>query len=150
MNKFIILVLVSLSALPAIAKNTVAENFIENVKKAADTNGEISTSVNVICPAPSASGVLLLTHADYEYGKSKGVYDFKNTSDTPLNLKSITAKTKDDDLMSDDVIGWEFGFIMPGGQFFITILQSGKAIAGVNKNGTTGITEINCKVSSSH
>ncbi|OSN04231.1 hypothetical protein AU510_12320 [Lonsdalea britannica] len=57
----------------------------------------------------------------------------------------MSPKIKDDDFLSGVVIGFDFGFVLPGGQFFLTIMKNGSVKAGINKNGQSGITEIPCK-----
>lgn len=126
------------------AKSTIAESFVFDVKKATESDGDIHKSVDVSCPAPSASGTFLLTKATYDYGKSMGVYVFKNGPNAKLDW--IGAKNKGDDFSSEEIVGFEFGFTMPNGQFFLTINKNGKIKAGVNVNGTSGVKEISCKL----
>jgi hypothetical protein len=118
------------------AQSTDADSFVSDVKKAAETD--------VSCPAPSASGTFLLTKATYDFGKSMGVYVFKNGPNAKLDW--IGAKNKGDDFSSEEIVGFEFGFTMPNGQFFLTINKNGKIKAGVNVNGTSGVKEISCKL----
>lgn len=145
MTKTVMALIIAAISFPVFAKNSLTDEFVRDIKSAIESNGEISSSIDIVCPAQSASGKVLVTHADYEYGKSKGVFVFKNTDSIPAAMTSITPIFPGDDLDSPVINGWEFGFKMPSGQLFVTILKSGNVKAGVNKNGTSGVTEINCK-----
>ncbi|MBJ8670240.1 hypothetical protein I5373_02685 [Citrobacter koseri] len=147
MTKAALAFVIMVFSLPALAKQTLTDDFVKEIETAINSTGEVSTSVDIDCPAKSASGKVLVTHVDYEYGKSKGVFVFKDTNDTPAEMTSIIPVYPDDDLDSETINGWDFVFKMPNGQFFITVMKNGKTKAGVNKNGTSGITEINCKAS---
>lgn len=128
------------------AANSLATNFVDTVKNAADGNGELSEAIDILCPAKSASGRIFITHADYDYGKSKGVFIFKNTADIPANMMSIATQFHNDDLNSDLVDGYEFGFKIPKGQFFVTLMKNGNVTVGLNADGESEITEVKCKV----
>lgn len=146
--KLRILIVMALSVLsfsaPAKVKN-YTETFVKEVKKAADSDGQLTKQMVIDCPAPSASGTFLITKASYDVGNSLGVYVFKNGQGPDARLNWIASKFKDDDFTSDEIVGFEFGFTMPKAQFFITIMNSGVVKAGVNKNGTSGVEEITCK-----
>lgn len=147
MNRFFLLVIVSLLSFSINAKTSKpAESFVSEVKKAIESDGKIQQSIEVSCPAPSASGTFLLTKATYDFGKSLGVYVFKEGEGPDAKLDWIGAKTKGDDFSSDEIEGFEFGFIMPNGQFFLNVNKFGKVKAGVNINGTSGVKEISCKL----
>lgn len=126
-------------------ENPYTANFVNEVKKAADSNGQLSEQIVIECPAPSASGTFLITKATYDFGKSLGVYVFKGGKGPDAKLDWIGAKFKNGSLSSDVIVGYDFGFTMPNGQFFITVMQNGKVKAGVNQNGTSGVKEIACK-----
>ncbi|HEN5012686.1 MULTISPECIES: hypothetical protein [Enterobacterales] len=145
--KKIAAIILSLFSATSLAKdNSFTTNFVNEVQKAADGSGQLSEQVVVECPSPSASGTFLITHATYDFGKSLGVYVFKGGAGPDARLSWIGAKFKNDDLSSNVIVGYDFGFTLPGGQFFLTVMKSGKIKAGVNKNGTSGVKEINCKV----
>lgn len=74
------------------------------------------------------------------------MFVFKNTDDTPAEMKSIIPIYPNNDIMSDIISGWDFGFIIRGGQFFVKVMKNGEVKAGINKNGTSGVTEVKCKV----
>lgn len=61
-------------------------------------------------------------------------------------MTSIVTVSPDDNFMSEEIIGMSYIFKMPSGQFFVDILKNGKARAGVNKNGESGIKWIDCKI----
>ncbi|EMH2076183.1 hypothetical protein REO92_004729 [Citrobacter freundii] len=147
MKKNILLaVVISAVALSAHAKeNKYTANFVNEVKSAADGNGQLSEKIIIECPAPSASGTFLITKATYDFSGNLGSYTFKNGQGPDAKLSWIGAKFKGDDLLSDEVVGFDFGFTMPHGQFFITVMKNGVVKAGINKNGTSGIQEIICK-----
>lgn len=147
MNRCLLIVLISLISFSTTAKTiSPAELFVSEVKRAIESDGNIQKSIDVSCPAPSASGTFLLTKATYDFGKSLGVYVFKEGKGPDAKLDWIGAKTKGDDFSSDEIEGFEFGFTMPNGQFFLKVNKFGKVKAGVNVNGTSGIKEINCKL----
>lgn len=146
MKKITAIVLSLFSAVSLAKDNSFTTNFVNEVQKAADGVGQLSEQIVVECPSPSASGTFLITHATYDFGKSLGVYVFKGGTGPDAKLNWIGAKFKNDDLSSDVIIGYDFGFTLPGGQFFLTVMKNGKIKAGVNKNGTSGVKEINCKV----
>jgi opacity protein-like surface antigen len=128
------------------AQSSQALNFINSIQSAADGDEVLSESVFIECPAKSGSGQLLVTKASYDYGKSKGAFIFKNTDDSPAIMTHLSAVLHDDDLNSDKVDGFEFGFKIHGGQFFVTVLNDGIAKVGVNANGKSGVDEVTCKV----
>lgn len=146
MNKTLVAACVMALSFPVFAKETPTQAFVNDIEKAINSNGDVSTSLDITCPAQSASGKIVVTYADYSYGKSKGVFVFKNTADTPAEMKGITPIHPNDDIMSDVISGWDFSFVIPGGQFFVTVKKNGDVKAGINKNGTSGVTEIKCKV----
>lgn len=144
-NVLIVLAL-SVVAFTSYAKeNQYTKNFVTEVKRAADGDGNLSEQIVIDCPSPSASGTFLITKATYDAGNNLGVYVFKNGQGPDARLNWIATKFKDDDFTSDKVVGFEFGFTMPKAQFFITVMTSGTIKAGVNKNGTSGVEEITCK-----
>lgn len=147
MKKNILLALViSAVVFSAYAKeNKYTANFVNEVKKAADGDGQLSEKIIIECPAPSASGAFLITKATYDFNGSLGAYTFKNGQGPDAKLSWIGARFKGDDLLSDVVVGFDFGFTIPHGQFFITVMKDGVVKAGINKNGTSGIQEITCK-----
>lgn len=146
MNKVIIALVISIFSLPAFSKeNAVTSSFVHAVKNAAEGNGQLSEQIKIDCPSPSASGTFLITKATYDFGKNLGVYVFSGGNGPDAKLDWIGAKFKNDDLSSDVIVGYDFGFTMPNGQFFITVMNSGLVKAGVNKNGTSGVQEITCK-----
>lgn len=150
MIKMLLALSFSIFAFSTLAKsNPVAEAFVSDVKRAAETDGVIHKSIDIVCPAPSASGTLLLTKATYDFGKSQGAYVFKEERGPNAKLDWIGAKTKGDDFSSEEIEGYEFGFTMPNGQFFLTVNKTGKIKAGVNVNGTSGVKEVSCKLASS-
>jgi hypothetical protein len=144
-NILMVLALTSLAFSAQAKENKYTENFVNEVKTAADGDGKLSEQIAIECPAPSASGTFLITKASYEVGSNLGVYIFKSGQGPDAKLNWIATKSKDDNFMSDEVDGLEFGFTMPNAQFFITIMNSGIVKAGINKNGTSGIEEITCK-----
>lgn len=146
MKKVIIGVMIFCLSYSAFARSELASNFIEKVKIAANGDGVISEAIDIKCPTKSASGRLLITKASYDYGSSKGAFIFSNTDDAPAILMSITTQFHNDDFSSDKVDGYEFGFKMHGGQLFVTVMKDGKASAGVNVNGTSGVAKVKCKV----
>lgn len=146
MNKTLIVACVMVLSFPVLAKKSPSADFVNEIEKAINSTGEVSTSLDITCPAQSASGRVLVTHADYTYGMSKGVFVFKNTDDIPAEMKSITPIHPNNDITSDVISGWDFGFIIRGGQFFVTVMKNGVVKVGINKNGTTDITEVKCKV----
>ncbi|MCP1440482.1 hypothetical protein J3D56_003918 [Erwinia persicina] len=147
MQKLLATLLATTFVFSAYAKeNSYTANFVNEVKKAADSDGQLSEQLVIECPVPSASGTFLITKATYDFSNNLGVYVFKNGQGHDAKLDWIGAKTKGDDLSSDEVVGFDFGLTMPGGQFFITVMKNGKVKVGVNKNGTSGVKEITCKV----
>lgn len=146
MKRIIIGAVLSCITSLALAKNDIAYRFIENVKSAADGDEVLSENVTIDCPAKSGSGRILITKASYEYGNSKGAFIFKNPNDSEAIMTSLATKLHNDDFTSDEVDGFEFGFKMPSGQFFVTVMKDGNATVGANVNGTSGVTEIKCKV----
>lgn len=149
MIKLLLTLVFAIISFSTIAKNNpITEAFVADVKRAAETDGAIQKSIDIVCPAPSASGTFLLTEANYEFGKSKGTYVFDEGKGPNAKLDWIGAKTQDDDFSSEELDGYEFGFTMPNGQFFLTVNKTGKIKAGVNVNGTSGVKEVNCKLSS--
>ncbi|WP_336702561.1 hypothetical protein [Pantoea dispersa] len=147
MNRFFMLLIIFLVSFSATAKaSKPAESFVHEVKEAIESDGTIQQSIEVSCPAPSASGTFFLTKATYDFGKSLGVYVFKEGKVPNAKLDWIGAKTKGDDFSSDEIEGFEFGFTMPNGQFFLKVNKFGKVKAGVNVNGTSGVKEISCKL----
>lgn len=146
MQKIIFALVISVLSFSSLAKdNAVTSGFVSAVKNAAEGNGELSEQIKIECPAPSASGTFLITKATYDFGKNLGVYVFSEGKGPDAKLDWIGAKFKGDDLSSDVIVGYDFGFTMPNGQFFITVMNSGMVKAGVNKNGTSGVQEIKCK-----
>lgn len=146
MNKTLVAACVMVLSFPVFAKKSPTIDFVNDIETAINSTGEVSTSLDITCPAQSASGRVLVTHADYTYGMSKGVFVFKNTDDIPAEMKSIIPIHPDNDIMSDVISGWDFGFKIRGGQFFVTVMKNGEVKAGINKNGTSGVTEVKCKV----
>lgn len=142
------LILMLLLAVPQItlAKTNIASDFVKSVQKAADSDGIVSASVDIDCPASSASGKVLITKASYEFEKSVGAFIFKNSNDTPAIITSLSTESPNGDFTSNEIIGMSFIFKMSGGQFFVDIFKNGKARAGVNKNGTSGIVWVDCKI----
>jgi hypothetical protein len=147
----ILLTIISMSsAFPLLAKDDkLAANFINEIKKSADNESELNERVVVNCSAPSASGMFWITKASYDFGKSIGVYVFKGETNQDAKLDWIALKFKNDDLSSELITGTDFGFIIPGGQFFLTIMKNGKVTAGISNNKKPGIKEVECKISSS-
>lgn len=146
MKRILVALIATAFVLSAQAKeNSYTANFVNEVKKAADSDGQLSEQIVIECPAPSASGTFLITKATYDFGKSLGVYVFKEGKGPDAKLDWIGAKFKNASLSSDVIVGYDFGFTMPNGQFFITVMQNGKVKAGVNQNGTSGVKEIACK-----
>ncbi|UAK22695.1 hypothetical protein K7B04_15120 [Kluyvera sp. CRP] len=88
----------------------------------------------------------MVSNASYDINKSVGAFVFKGSNETPAQMTSIVTVSPDDNFMSDEVIGMSYIFKMPSGQFFVDILKNGKARAGVNKNGESGIKWIDCKI----
>lgn len=146
MFKAVTVLLIAAVTFPVLGRQTLTNDFLKDVELAMDSNGEIYSSVDIECPAPSASGKLLVTHASYEYGKSKGIYIFKNDDKLQAPMTFIVPIKPDDDFDSMASDGLTFAFKMPNGQFFVSMLKAGNVKVGVNKNGTSGITETNCKV----
>ncbi|MBJ8798935.1 hypothetical protein I5398_23195 [Citrobacter freundii] len=146
--KYNLLVVGLLVALPhlAIAKDGLASSFVNETKAAADGNGEINASIDINCQVKSASGKIVVSNASYDVNKSVGAFVFKGSDETPAQMTSIVTVSPDDNFMSDEVIGMSYIFKMPSGQFFVDILKNGKARAGVNKNGESGIKWIDCKI----
>ena len=87
--------------------------------------------------------MLMITKADYEFGKSRGGYVFNDDDSVArLNLFFINYKN----LSSKEVVGATFIFKVNRGQFFIDLMKSGKVRAGVNVGGKSGIDWIDCKI----
>lgn len=146
MKKIMVALVISTLAFSVQAKvNQLTTNFVNEVKRAAEGDGNLSEQMLIECPSPSASGTLFITKATYDFGKNLGVYVFKGGEGPDAKLDWIGAKFKNDDLSSDVIVGYEFGFTIPNGQFFITVMKSGKVKAGVNRNGTSGVKEITCQ-----
>lgn len=146
MKKLLITLVMSALSLPVIAKdNALTSDFVNQVKKAADSDGQLTETLIIECPAPSASGRFLITKSDYEVGKSLGVYVYKENDSKDARLNFISIKNPNDDFESDIVSGIEFGFTMTGGQFFLTVMKNGVVKAGVSANSKPGIKEITCK-----
>ncbi|MDJ2425940.1 DUF2850 domain-containing protein, partial [Salmonella enterica] len=101
MNKILVAACVMVLSFPVFAKKTPTTDFVNEIEAAINSTGEVSTSLDITCPAQSASGRVLVTHADYTYGMSKGVFVFKNTDDTPAEMKSIIPIHPNNDIMSD-------------------------------------------------
>ncbi|MFP1762458.1 hypothetical protein [Lonsdalea quercina] len=142
--KFVIFMFVLLNPDSAMAKdNPLTAPFVNEIKSSADNETVTSAVIDIVCPSPSASGKLLITEPKYDVGKSRGVYLFKDGTQTALNF--ISPKIKGDDYSSDEVLGFDFGFVLSNGQFFLTIMKNGSVKAGINKNGQSGIMEIPCK-----
>lgn len=146
--RFYTILLATLLVFPvaAIAKSNHAELFVNQIKTAADDNGDVNASIDIECPAKSASGKILLSKASYEFDKSDGVFVFKNTDDTPARMTSLSPEFKGNDFTSDVITGMSFIFKMPSGQFYVDIYKDGKSRAGVNKNGGSGINWVDCKI----
>lgn len=145
MTKTVIALVFAAISFPAFAKTSLTDGFVNDIKLAIESNGVTSSSIDIVCPAQSASGKLLVTYASYEYGKSKGVFIFENNENLQAPMTFIVPLRPNDDFESPLVNGWEFAFKMPSGQFFVTILKGGGVKAGINKNGTSGVKEISCK-----
>ncbi|WP_285130907.1 hypothetical protein [Leclercia adecarboxylata] len=132
--------------LTTFAKQNQATSFVNDIKTAADGNGEINASIDIECPAKSASGKVIISKASYNFDKSVGAFVFQNTDDTPARMSSLSPEFKDGDFTSNIITGMAFTFKMPNGQFFVDIFKNGKARAGVNKSGQSGINWIQCKI----
>ncbi|WP_075202113.1 MULTISPECIES: hypothetical protein [Serratia] len=145
MTKTIMALIIAAISFPVFSKDSLTGNFVSGIESSIESNGEISSSIDIVCPAQSASGKLLITHVSYEYGKSKGVFLFKSNDQPQAPMTAVVPLRPNDDFDSPIINGWEFSFKMPKGQFFVTVFKSGKVKVGVNKNGTTGVKEINCK-----
>ncbi|MCQ5469681.1 hypothetical protein NAS92_04190 [Pantoea brenneri] len=146
MKKMILAFLISIMAASVnAADKSHARNFIDQVTSAAEGSGQLSEQIVVSCLAPSASGTFLITKASYEVGKNLGVYVFKNNEGQDATLNWIGAKFENDDLSSDVIVGYDFGFTIPNGQFFLTVMKSGEVKAGVSKNSAPGIKEVDCE-----
>lgn len=146
MKKTLVAACVMVLSFSVLAKKSSTADFVNEIESAINSTGEVTTSLDITCPAQSASGRVLVTHADYTYGMSKGVFVFKNTNDIPAEMKSIIPIHPNNDITSDVISGWDFGFIIRGGQFFVTVMKNGVVKAGINKNGTTDVTEVKCEV----
>lgn len=143
------LLLAMMLAIPQIssANSQYASSFVDEVKSAADGDGVLNASIDIECPADSASGKIIVSKASYDIDKSTGVFVFKNSSETPIRMTSIVTEYPEDDFTSDSITGMGFIFKMPSGQFFVDIFKDGKSRAGINKNGQSGIKWIDCKIS---
>ncbi|MGK4327994.1 hypothetical protein ABVK36_03760 [Lonsdalea quercina] len=142
--KFVIFMFVLLTPDSVMAKdNPLTASFVNEIKSSADNETVTSAVIDIVCPSPSASGKLLITEPKYDVGKSRGVYLFKDGTQTKLNF--ISPKIKGDDYSSDVVLGFDFGFLLSNGQFFLTIMKNGSVKAGINQKGKSGITEIYCE-----
>ena len=108
------LILMLLLAVPQItlAKTNIASDFVKSVQKAADSDGIVSASVDIDCPANSASGKVLITKASYEFEKSVGAFIFKNSNDTPAIITSLSTESPNGDFTSNEIIGMSFIFKM--------------------------------------
>jgi hypothetical protein len=146
MTKTVMALIFAAISFPVFAKNSITDEFVNDIKSAIESNGVTSSSIDIVCPAQSASGKLLVTYASYEYGKGKGIFIFENNENIQAPMTFIVPLRPNDDFDSPLINGWEFAFKMPNGQFFVTVLKGGKVKAGINKNGTSGVTEVNCKV----
>lgn len=137
-----------LLAIPAISygKNNVASEFIQQVHAAAEKDAALNTSLDVECPAKSASGRVLLSKVSYDYGKSIGAFVFKNSNVTPANLTLLETKFEGDDFTSEVVNGYVFYFQIPNGQIFVEVNKDNTAAVGINKNGDSGISWIKCNI----
>ncbi len=67
---------------------------------AINSNGNVYNSLVITFPAHSGGVGVLVTHDDYTYWMSKGVFVFKNTDDTPAEMKSIIPIDPNNDIMS--------------------------------------------------
>ena len=143
-----VLLLAMLLSIPqfSAANSNYASSFVDEVKSAADSDGILNASIDIECPADSASGKIVISKASYDINHSKGVFVFKSSSETPIRMTSIVTEYPDDDFTADSITGMGFIFTMPNGQFFVDIFKDGKSRAGVNKNGQSGIKWIDCKI----
>ncbi|EPD5015369.1 hypothetical protein [Escherichia coli] len=130
----------------ALAKDNLATIFVNEIKTAADGDGSVNATIDINCPAPSASGKVMISKSSYEFDKSVGAFVFEQSEQTPARMTTIVPMFPDEDFTSNKITGMSFIFKMPSGQFFVDILKSGKARAGVNKNGESGIKWIDCKI----
>ncbi len=146
--KFKLLVVGLLLVVPqlAVAKDNIATSFVNEIKTAADGDGSVNAAIDIDCPVQSASGKVIMSKASYEFDKSVGAFVFEQSEVTPARMTTFVPMFPDGDFTSDKIIGMSFIFKMPSGQFFVDILKSGKARAGVNKNGESGIKWIDCKI----
>ncbi|WP_413594709.1 hypothetical protein [Citrobacter youngae] len=146
--KFKLLVVGLLLIVPqlALAKDNIATSFVNEIKIAADGDGSVNAAIDIDCPAPSASGKVMMSKASYEFDKSVGAFVFEQSEYTPARMTTIVPMFPDGDFTSNKITGMGFIFKMPSGQFFVDILKNGKARAGINKNGESGIKWIDCKI----
>ncbi|BCU55302.1 hypothetical protein [Enterobacter kobei] len=148
MKKLVIALVISAFTFPLLAKeNKLTSTFVDELKKSVDSNEPISLSIALSCIAPSASGRLIVTKPSYTIGESVGTYLFESGSPKSADLSWLTFEHPNDDWDSKEVSGVNFGLTMPAGQFFITIMKSGKVKAGVSSNAKSGIHEVDCVAS---
>ncbi|MQL31321.1 hypothetical protein EI038_31560, partial [Escherichia coli] len=65
MNKILVAASVMVLSFPVFAKKPPTTDFVNEIEAAINSTGEVSTSLDITCPAQSASGRVLVTHADY-------------------------------------------------------------------------------------
>ncbi|WP_411901078.1 hypothetical protein, partial [Salmonella enterica] len=124
-------------------KKKPTTEFVNKIEEEIKSTGGVSTCLDITCPAQSASGRVLVTHADYTYWMSKGVFVLKNTDDTPAEMKSIIPIHPNNDIMSDIIVGWVFVFIIRGGPFFVNVIKNCEVKSVIHKKCTSVFTEIN-------
>ena len=130
----------------ALAKDNLATLFVNEIKTAADGDGSVNATIDINCLAPSASGKVMISKSSYEFDKSVGAFVFEQSEQTPARMTTIVPMFPDGDFTSNKITGMSLIFKMPNGQFFVDIFKNGKARAGVNKNGESGIKWIDCKI----
>lgn len=148
MKKLALALVLSALTTSVVAKdNKLTTGFVNKIKSSVDSNEPVSISLDLSCLAPSASGRLIVTKPSYTVGESIGTYLFESGSPKNADLSWLTFEHPNDDWDSKEVSGVNFGLTMPGGQFFITIMKSGKVKAGVSSNAKSGIHEVECTAS---
>lgn len=146
MNRYYMVFIAFFIPFSVFAKNDLTGNFIKEVKMSADSEKDISTSIGISCPADSGSGRLLIKQASYDFGKTNGVFVFKDQTINPVKISLIETIFENGDFASGAVIGFSFTMTMPNGQFFIDLTKGNNVKAGVIKNGESDIKWIKCKI----
>ncbi|OKV34652.1 hypothetical protein AWP49_06160, partial [Escherichia coli] len=97
----------------ALAKDNLATIFVNEIKTAADGDGSVNATIDINCPAPSASGKVMISKSSYEFDKSVGAFVFEQSEQTPARMTTIVPMFPDEDFTSNKITGMSFIFKMP-------------------------------------